>query len=210
MDADAIRRPFDDVGLAKGLQRLVGVDDRKPDRVRDLRLSKGNIEVGAAGESGGAAAQKQEQRQVSEAFARGAPPHRCQMLVQRGFLARGEPRNVEAQTRMAPEQLEEPLALENAHPRFRERFHTMLQGILHCALQSDHFAGKEEVDDLPPAVFHGLVAEQDSSQHGIEMWAHDSLRQHLRALCDIELALLEGHHELDLTIGEWPEAWDAL
>ena len=111
---------------------------------------------------------------------------------------------------MGAEQLQEALALEDAHPRFGDRFHAMLQRIFHRALQSDHVARKQEVDDLPPAVLHGLETEQDALEHGIEMRAHHALREHLRALCDVQLALLEPRHELDLVFGERPEARDVL
>jgi hypothetical protein len=42
------------------------------------------------------------------------------------------------------------------------------------------------------------------------MRAHHALGKHLRTLRDIQLALLESHHELDLVFGERPEAWDVL
>jgi hypothetical protein len=86
----------------------------------------------------------------------------------------------------------------------------MLQRIFHRALQSDHVARKQEVDDLPPAVLHGLEAEQDALEHRVEMRAHHALREHLRAFRDIQLALLEPHHELELVFGERPQARDVL
>jgi hypothetical protein len=42
------------------------------------------------------------------------------------------------------------------------------------------------------------------------MRAHHALREHLRTFRDIQLALLESRHELDLVFGERPKAWDVL
>jgi hypothetical protein len=42
------------------------------------------------------------------------------------------------------------------------------------------------------------------------MRAHHALREHLRAFRDIQLALLEPHHELELVFGERPQARDVL
>ena len=143
MNADPVRRPFDHMRPAQRLQCLVGMDDRKADGVGDLRLGQGNVEIGAARHAGCATAQEEKQGKVGDAFACAAPADRNQMLVQRAFLARREPRHVKAKPGMNGEEFEEPLALENAGPRFRDGLDAVEQRVLHRALQADHIAGKK-------------------------------------------------------------------
>ena len=111
---------------------------------------------------------------------------------------------------MVAEQIQEPLALEDADSGFGHRLHAVLQRLLHRALQSHHVAGKQEIHDLPPAVFHGLEAEQHALEHGVEMRIDHALRQHLGALGDIQFALLKSRHELDLALAQRPEARSGL
>ncbi len=127
------------------------------------------------------------------------------MLVQRDLLAGGQPGYVEPKARMVGEQLQEPLALEDADPRVRHSFDAVGQRILHRALEADHVAGEQVVNDLATAVLQRLEPEDDALQERVEMRAHRALREHLPALADIDFALLEAQHELDLGRGQGTE-----
>src|SRR5690349_6052795 len=124
------------------------------------------------------------------------------MLVQRAFLSSRKPSHIEAKARMASKQLQETLALEDAGARVGDRFDPVEQRIFHRALQTDHVAWKQKVDDLPAPVLESLESEHNPLQEGIEMRAYHPLREHLAALGDIYFALLKICHELDLGGGQ--------
>ena len=67
------------------------------------------------------------------------------------------------------EEIPELAAVENAKPHMGPGFDGMAHFTHDACLQADEIAGEDKADDLPVAVFQGLVADAHPSQRGVKL-----------------------------------------
>ncbi|MNT50171.1 hypothetical protein D3C72_1870750 [compost metagenome] len=129
-----------------------------------MHLRNGHVAAVLVEQPGIAPALEQEGQQIGGTLGGRASPDAEQVLVENALLARRKPGQVEGKPRMLLEQVEQAASLEDTERDRRQR----LDGMLHLghdrALQADHVAGHDIVEDLPAAVLEDLVAEPPTFQ----------------------------------------------
>ena len=106
---------------------------------------------------------------------------------------------------MVAEQLGQPVALEHAQHRRRQRLDRMLHRPDHRALQPDEVARQAVIENLPPSVFQRLEAEGPAAEQGEELRAMGAFGQDHRAGLGHQLAALEAGDETQFFRREGPE-----
>ena len=194
-DVELLLFPADQLLVGESLKRLVGMDERHAEGIGDVLLGDRRREAVARGKADIERAHVEVKQKIGGLFQRVAPTDAQQILVKDVLLARGEPRDVEGQARIALVELPELVAREDAKEHVGKR----LDGVAHLVedrgLQPDEIAGQGEVHDLPPPVRQHLVAKGPAEEHRVEVGAASVLLEDGRARIDVELAGLEAVDE---------------
>ncbi|QTK79086.1 hypothetical protein AT6N2_C1318 [Agrobacterium tumefaciens] len=200
----AFVRPADEIAINQLSQRLVGVHDRKAERIGDMLLRDGNGGL-TRKQVCGLCLSIQEGDEIGGALNGGATPDAQQVVVEHAFFARRNPCEVKGKCRVIGEEIVEPRTLEDAERDRRQRFDGMLHLAHHRSLQTDEITRHDVIEDLPAPVFQGLVTEGPAFKDRIKMGAVGAFHQDDGAAFHGELPGLETGDEIQLRRGEIPE-----